>query len=181
MVIQSSGNMFIGGGESPNSLYSLLKNSSSENMYVAADSYVYIESNGNTIANRLGFYLDTAQQIIPCKAETATNNVGSIGTSSYKWANMYATTFHGALDGNAATATTATTATKAGQDGDGNTISSTYVKKSSVTTGSVTSIAGVGTLPTLTTSVSGSTLTITFSQGTLPTKANAITVVTSAG
>lgn len=29
----------------------------------------------------------------------ATNNSSSVGTSSYKWANMYATTFHGALDG----------------------------------------------------------------------------------
>lgn len=31
----------------------------------------------------------------------ATNNNSSVGTSSYKWANMYATTFHGALDGKA--------------------------------------------------------------------------------
>jgi hypothetical protein len=41
-----------------------------------------------------------------------TTNVNNIGTSSRTWANMYATTFHGALDGNATTATTATTATK---------------------------------------------------------------------
>lgn len=33
-----------------------------------------------------------------------TNNTGSLGTSSYKWANVYATTFHGTLDGNASTA-----------------------------------------------------------------------------
>ncbi len=29
----------------------------------------------------------------------AANNNGSVGTSSYQWANMYAATFHGALDG----------------------------------------------------------------------------------
>ncbi len=49
---------------------------------------------------------------------------------------MYATTFHGALDGNA---TTATTATKATQDASGNVIASTYVKKAGDTmTGSLT-------------------------------------------
>lgn len=36
------------------------------------------------------------------------NNVWNIGSSSYKWASMYATTFYGALSGNADTATTAT-------------------------------------------------------------------------
>ena len=138
MVIQSSSGMFIGGGESPSVLYSLKKNSSGEVLYLVSDGSIFFQSNANTVANRLGFYLDTAHQIVPCKAETATNNVGSIGTSSYKWANIYATTFHGALDGNATTATTATTATKATQDGDGNTISSTYLKLSGGTvTGSL--------------------------------------------
>lgn len=36
------------------------------------------------------------------------NNTYDLGTSSLKWANIYATTFHGALDGNAATATALT-------------------------------------------------------------------------
>ena len=36
------------------------------------------------------------------------NNTYNIGTSSLKFANMYATTFHGALDGNANTATALT-------------------------------------------------------------------------
>ena len=34
-----------------------------------------------------------------------TNNTGSVGTSNNKWKDMYATTFHGALEGNASTAT----------------------------------------------------------------------------
>lgn len=43
------------------------------------------------------------------------NNVGSLGTSSLKWANVYATTFNGALSGNATSATKAnlTTTTNA--------------------------------------------------------------------
>ena len=36
---------------------------------------------------------------------SGSNNTGSIGTSGSKWANMYATTFHGSLDGNASSAT----------------------------------------------------------------------------
>ena len=38
----------------------------------------------------------------------STNNTYNVGTSSLKFANMYATTFHGALDGNANTATALT-------------------------------------------------------------------------
>lgn len=34
------------------------------------------------------------------------NNIYNLGTSSLKWANVYATTFHGSLDGNAANADT---------------------------------------------------------------------------
>lgn len=91
------------------------------------------------------------------------NNTYNIGTSSLKFANIYATTFHGALDGNANTATALTssagsstqpiyfsngkpvaitgtitndisgnaaTATKATQDVNGDTITSTYLKRS---------------------------------------------------
>ena len=50
----------------------------------------------------------------------AKNNHYNLGSSSYKWANVYATTFSG----------NATSATKATQDSDGNTINSTYLKRS---------------------------------------------------
>ena len=50
----------------------------------------------------------------------------------------------------------------------------------SPTTDSVYSITDVGTLPTLTTTVANETLTIAFSQGTLPTKGSAQTVMTGA-
>ncbi len=62
--------------------------------------------------------------------EPISNNVGSLGTSSKKWANIYATTFTGALSGNA---TSATSATKATNDSDGNAINTTYIKKSTFT------------------------------------------------
>ena len=47
-------------------------------------------------------------------------------------------------------------------------------------TTTVNSITNVGTLPSLTTTVSGETLTIGFSQGTLPTKGSNTTVMTGA-
>ena len=79
-------------------------NAGTEVLYLLSDNQIYLETNGQTIANRVGFYISNTNELIPVKAETATNNYGSIGTSSYKWANIYATTFHGALEGNASTA-----------------------------------------------------------------------------
>ena len=114
LVVNPGGGLFIGSGESPSSHYSAKGSTyNGEDTYITADGTVFIQANGNTIANRLGFYISTSQQIIPCKAETATNNVGSIGTSSYKWASMYATTFYGDLSGNATTATSAVNANNA--------------------------------------------------------------------
>lgn len=125
MVIRSAGNMYIGGGESPSALYSAIgTNSTAENMYVTADSYIYLEANANTVANRKGLVINNSHELIPVLAEATTNNVGSIGTETYKWANVYATTLHGELDGNAATATKAT------QDSDGSVINTTYAKLS---------------------------------------------------
>lgn len=51
-----------------------------------------------------------------------TTNSINLGSSSKKWANVYATTFNG----------NATSATKATQDGDGNVITTTYAKISDV-------------------------------------------------
>ena len=47
-----------------------------------------------------------------------------------------------------------------------------------VNTASVTSITGVGTLPSFTASVNDEVLTLGFSAGSLPTKGNAVTVAT---
>ena len=73
-----------------------------------------------------GNYLYTSAHLRPIS-----NNTLNLGDSSYKWANIYATTFNGALNGNATSATSATSAnsaTKATQDSDGNQINTTYLK-----------------------------------------------------
>ena len=66
------------------------------------------------------------------------NNKKSLGTSSLKWSNVYATTFTGNLTGNV-TGNLTGTASKATADADGKTISSTYLKLSGGTiTGALT-------------------------------------------
>ena len=53
MVIQSAGNVIIGGGEGPNAFYTEnLVDSTSENLYLASDGNTYIYTNCNTIANK---------------------------------------------------------------------------------------------------------------------------------
>lgn len=70
---------------------------------------------------------DYAQNIYPRVSDAAT-----LGTSSYKWSNVYATKFTGALDGNAATATTATNLADAPSlSADGNNIKVTAGGKTS--------------------------------------------------
>ena len=73
-----------------------------EKLYLTSDSEIYFYTNCNTIGDRKGMTLNTSLHLYP-----NTNNIGSVGTSSNKWASMYATTFYGALSGNANTATTA--------------------------------------------------------------------------
>ena len=90
-------------------------------------------------------YYNRANSVITATSETviepSSNYAISLGTSTNKFSNIYATTFNGDLNGNASSATTATnadhatsantattadSATKATQDGNGNTISSYY-------------------------------------------------------
>ena len=99
MVINPGGCIFIGAGESAGAHYSAIKSNlaTSEYMYLTADTGIYIQGNGGTIANRKGLYIDTGQNIVPSVADTLTNNVGSIGTSDYRWANVYATQLNGKL------------------------------------------------------------------------------------
>lgn len=85
MVIQSSGNMVIGGGEAPGALYgAALKNDTSENLHLIADNYIYLQSNANTIANRKGWVIDTNGALIPVAADKMTNAVSSIGSTTYR-------------------------------------------------------------------------------------------------
>lgn len=100
LVIQPGGNLFIGSGESPEAHYALYKNSGSERTFITADSDVNIQANGNNpIGNRKGLKIQTDGSLVPNVADTATNNAGSIGTSAYKWANVYATNLNGVAIG----------------------------------------------------------------------------------
>ena len=72
---------------------------------ITSNSTFYINrATGNSIifqdAATNKMRIDTSNYFRP-----ETNNTLSIGTSSYKWASMYATTFYGALSGNASTST----------------------------------------------------------------------------
>ena len=95
IVINPCGNLFIGSGEAPSNHYNLYKHSESEVLYITSDTQVHIQANGQTIANRVGLQIDTSGNIIPDKADVATNNIGSIGTSTYKWANAYINNING--------------------------------------------------------------------------------------
>ena len=96
MVIHSGGGMFIGSGEAPASHYSAKGASyTGEDTFVTADGTLYLQSNGNSIANRAGFLVSTAGALVPIKADASTNNVGSIGTSTNKVANGYFTNING--------------------------------------------------------------------------------------
>ena len=99
MVLHSGGNIFLGSGESPNGHYALKKTDSGENTYITSDGVVHIQGNANTVANRVGVQLTTGHALVPEKADAATNNVGSIGTSDYKWANGYFTNINGVAVG----------------------------------------------------------------------------------
>lgn len=113
LIISAAGNTFIGGGESPANLRnhflsdtgaaSLVYGKVAERTYITADSDIFLYSNCNNISNKVNIVFDTTGSLRP-----QVNNTRSLGSSSVKWANVYATTFHGALDGNATSATTAT-------------------------------------------------------------------------
>ena len=105
-------------------------------------------STSNTIADyvkQASLYYNRTNSVITATSETviepSSNDTISLGTSTNKFSNIYATTFNGDLNGNASSATTATnadhaisadsattadSATKATQDGNGNIISSYY-------------------------------------------------------
>lgn len=126
------------------------------NLYILDDN----SSTSDTIADYVkqsSLYYNRANSVITATSDTviepSSNDAISLGTSTNKFSNIYATTFNGDLSGNASSATTATnadhatsadsannadhaisadsattadSATKATQDGNGNTISSYY-------------------------------------------------------
>lgn len=94
VVINSGGNLVIGSGESSTGLYTALKsntnfNMDGEDLLLSSDGVTHIITNCQDVASRKGIRFTTSHEIIPEIKEVATNNVGSIGTSSYRWKNLY--------------------------------------------------------------------------------------------
>ena len=119
--------------------------------YVTVDGdYLRIQDHGeytriSEYVKQASLFYNMTNSVITATSDTviepSSNNAISLGTSTNKLSNIYATTFNGDLNGNASSATTATTAdhaisadsattadyaTKATQDGNGKTISSYY-------------------------------------------------------
>ena len=133
-------------------------NSTNFDRYVYLNSNTYVNPDNLQLSNadisymsltdyvkQSSLYYNRANSIITATSDTVieprSNNTISLGTSTNKFSNIYATMLNGDLVGNASSATTATTAnhaisadvattadsaTKATQDGNGNTISSYY-------------------------------------------------------
>ncbi len=105
MVIRGAGNMFFGAGESPSTLYNALKPAADaasqqytgETLYITSDSAVFCYANANTIANRIGFCVTTAGNIVPAKLEVANSGVQDLGLSTNKWRYIYGTKVYGAV------------------------------------------------------------------------------------
>lgn len=108
--IGGGGVTVIGAGESSQSF---TPDAGEETLYLTSDGSIKFYTYCDTIGNKRGVILDTSRNFYP-----DVNNSGSIGTSSNKWASMYATTFYGALSGTASHATS---------DIRGNAIINTYL------------------------------------------------------
>ena len=108
------------------------------NTYAASETIKDYVKQSSLFYNRTNSVITATSDTV---IEPSSNNTTSLGTSTNKFSNIYATTFNGDLNGNASSATTATnadhaisadsattadSATKATQDGNGNTISSYY-------------------------------------------------------
>lgn len=99
LLLGAGGTTYVGAGESASGLYSKLAVKSTENLILGADGAIQFYPNADSATTTSGITLDTSKNFYP-----QTTNTGSIGTSSYKWKSMYATTFYGALSGHATSA-----------------------------------------------------------------------------
>lgn len=85
LVIGAAGDTYIGAGESANNLYNAIGATTSENMYVCADSNLYLYAACNTIANRKGLCLSSGA------FNPTTNGAMGLGSASYRWGQIYST------------------------------------------------------------------------------------------
>ena len=99
LLVGAGGTTYIGAGESASTLYSNLGIKSSEYLILGANNNIQFYPRADSATSTSGVTLDSNKYFYP-----QINNTGSIGTSSYKWASMYATTFYGNLSGNATSA-----------------------------------------------------------------------------
>lgn len=110
----TGGLTIIGAGEAPNSIRNLVLSEdgmqipgstgnftgATESLILSADSSMYFMTKCNAVADRKTMVLNTSLNLFP-----DTDNTGTVGLAQNKWADMYATTFHGGLDGNSSTST----------------------------------------------------------------------------
>ena len=120
LLVGAGGTTYVGAGEAAGTLYSKLGTKSSEYLILGADSGIWFYPGADSATSTSGVTLDSNKYFYP-----QTTNTGSIGTGSYKWASMYATTFYGNLTG---------TASRATADASGNTITSYYCTLSTAQT-----------------------------------------------
>lgn len=101
LLLGAGGTTYIGAGEAASTLYNTkLKIKSSEHLILGADSNIQFYPGADNATTTNGITLDSSKAFYP-----QTNNTGSVGTNSYKWNAMYATTFNGDLNGHANSAT----------------------------------------------------------------------------
>lgn len=103
LVIGCGGNTFVGSGEAHTGLRTALQTAvgdgetygkTGERLYLAADTNLYLYSNCQTIANRIGIVFDSSGYLRPLVTSTR-----SLGSSSYYWNTAYIKTVYGGLDG----------------------------------------------------------------------------------
>ena len=106
--------------------------SSTAALYISPSSTLYLKSGSSSSlifqpqGTEKARFDTSGNFLIKTAMYPGTNNTYDLGTSDYKWKNVYATAFIGNLSGNASSATKAT------QDGSGNVITSTYATKTEV-------------------------------------------------
>lgn len=103
LIVGAGGATIISAGESGPALSTELGTTSAETLYMIADGNLYLYSNANTIGDKKGAILTTGGHFHPL-----TNNAQTLGSTSNKWSNVYATTFNGDLAGTATNASKTT-------------------------------------------------------------------------
>lgn len=83
----------IGAGESAGSYVDTV-DANDESLHLLADSTIFLQAGADTIANRKGFAITSASEIIPVQADTYKNGAGTLGTNGYRWGHVYTDYLH---------------------------------------------------------------------------------------